>query len=968
MLNGRNTVHNDYTSISVKGQSVVDYCIVPYENLSLYSQFYVHTVVDVMNSIELQDSIAPTCVPDHSILTWVMEIESTDLEFATDKTGSVQSTDKFDCSRIPNDFLLNQVLVGQINDCISNLEQGYRTQSDIDQAFGDWCGIVRDEMYDKLPFKTIIHDSCRRKRRSGKPWWSNELNSLWSDMCKKEKLWLRCNNKHLKVQLKTDYIRSRSFFDRAVQKAKRHYWFSTQSRLSNLASDNDVEFWKTIGTCGVGQERKKGIPLEVVLDNGTVSSKLEDVLLRWKNDFANLLNQSVNSNVGQHTSSFDNVYHEELDRPFSVFEVKAAIDRAKLNKATGIDQIPNEVLKNDMSVSFLHSLFCVCYETGMVPSMWGKNIINPIPKSSTADKRDPLQYRGISLACTMYKLYASILNHRLSSWSELNDKIEDEQNGFRKKRSTLDHISALTNIIDVRKKLHKSTFCSFIDFRRAYDGIERNLLWQRLNSIGVPTKMLDAIKALYASVSSCVRINSHYTDWFAVTTGLRQGCSLSPLLFNLFLNDLSVQIKAVGKGVLIEDELVCILCYADDLVLIAENEQDLQCMLDVLSQWCTSNSMVVNANKSNIVHFRPNSVPRSEFNFKCGVHGLTYVDKYSYLGLLLSEHLDFSISAKSVAQSASRALGLLIARYKSMGGMSFAVYSKMYNSTVWPVISYASAIWGIRTYACINAVENRALRFFMGVGKYTPSAALAGDMGWQPPLVKQYKHVCNLWHRFGSMNMNRVNRKVFQWTVNTAGVKCKNWVFSVKMMFKDLNLEEFCIYPATVSKQTFSDKVDSAMFCKFKSDWKDTVLQPNAIRGNGRNKLRTYCQFKNEYCTEEYCKMILPYRHRSAFAKFRCGVAPIMLEIGRYANVPVENRFCPNCTTCVESETHVMLYCPLYSDIRTSLFEKCHTITDFNSMSDIEKMVVLFSNKLLIRDTAKACYNILMTRNAYLYR
>ena len=93
-----------------------------------------------------------------------------------------------------------------------------------------------------------------------------------------------------------------------------------------------------------------------------------------------------------------------------------------------------------------------------------------------------------------------------------------------------------------------------------------------------------------------------------------------------------------------------------------------------------------------------------------------------------------------------------------------------------------------------------------------------------------------------------------------------------------------------------------------------------------------------------------------------------MLEIGRYANVPVENRFCPNCTTCVESETHVMLYCPLYSDIRTSLFEKCHTITDFNSMSDIEKMVVLFSNKLLIRDTAKACYNILMTRNAYLYR
>ena len=99
----------------------------------------------------------------------------------------------------------------------------------------------------------------------------------------------------------------------------------------------------------------------------------------------------------------------------------------------------------------------------------------------------------------MYKLYSSIINSRLSFWSEEHDKIVDVQNGFRKKRSTIDHISSLTNIIETRKKMKKSTFCAFINFRKLnYDFINRNNLWQRLQDIGVSTKMLTAVKSLYS--------------------------------------------------------------------------------------------------------------------------------------------------------------------------------------------------------------------------------------------------------------------------------------------------------------------------------------------------------------------------------------------------------------------------------------------------------------------------------------
>lgn len=101
------------------------------------------------------------------------------------------------------------------------------------------------------------------------------------------------------------------------------------------------------------------------------------------------------------------------------------------------------------------------------------------------DPRDPLSYRGIALACVSYKLYCNILNERLVQWIDDNNILVDEQNGFRQNRSTIDQLSSLTNIIEVRKKLRKSTFCAFIDFKKAYDTINRNILWSKLNVMGV---------------------------------------------------------------------------------------------------------------------------------------------------------------------------------------------------------------------------------------------------------------------------------------------------------------------------------------------------------------------------------------------------------------------------------------------------------------------------------------------------
>ena len=120
-----------------------------------------------------------------------------------------------------------------------------------------------------------------------------------------------------------------------------------------------------------------------------------------------------------------------------------------------------------------------------------------------------------------------------------------------------------------------------------------------------------------------------------------------------------------------------VVCYnnnADDIVLLAETANDLQVLLDVLHDWCCTNDMNINSMKSYIVHFRPLSVPVTDVIFMCGDANLSIVNKYTYLGIVLTEHLDYNVSAKCVAESASRALGLLIAKCKVAGGVPYNVF------------------------------------------------------------------------------------------------------------------------------------------------------------------------------------------------------------------------------------------------------------------------------------------------------
>ena len=126
---------------------------------------------------------------------------------------------------------------------------------------------------------------------------------------------------------------------------------------------------------------------------------------------------------------------------------------------------------------------------------------------------------------------------------------------------------------------------------------------------------------------------------------------------------------------------------------------------------------------------------------------------------------------------------------------------------VFPVILYGFAIWSTQSFKCINSVQNRAARYFLNVGRYTPNAAVTGDIGWTPVITKYWKSVLTFWCRNINMDNSRLNKKVFYWSNNTSGNRCKNWHFRVCKLLKDFHSSELCDISMEISKKATLERI-----------------------------------------------------------------------------------------------------------------------------------------------------------------
>lgn len=973
IVNGRlNPLEDKFTFVNKNGKSVVDYVIVRQDDFKNCTSFSVEPCEQAIDRVGCHSLIGDKSrVPDHSMLIFKFRARTKDYvdqnrqenSHTNDASTDYRPNKKYLMNRIPSNFMESDMVRAAINELIYKIESARETQEAVNVLYDDFCKVVIEEMNASIPSK-LVSPSTKKKFKYYKPYWDEELANKWSIMAEKKLKWEKqkgiCRNRR---EMHLEFTTARDIFDKLLSKKEREYRQKAAIQLEEI-SNEPSKFWSHIKK--LGPKKSKSIPMEVYLDNDEVSLDRETVLKTWQQEFSNLYNTKNSSHFDEEFYSelkaykafkedlmLDPLYchNEFVNKDIDLSEIEKVCNKAKDGKAVGIDKLPNEVLKSEAVKECLCSLFQLCLESGRVPDVWLKAIIYPIPKNSKNDPRVPLNYRGISLLSTTSKLFTSLVNNRILGFLELKGKLEDEQNGFRWGRSCSEHIFTLTSLIRNRLANKKSTFTAFIDFKKAFDLVDREALLARLIDEGIDGRVYGIIKQLYSNTSSCVQVNNAHTEWFDTSMGVRQGDSMSPTLFAIFINDLAKEIKKLNCGIKVQEECISILLYADDIVLTSDNEANLQRMLNVLYSWCKKWRVQVNRDKSQVMHFRPQKTKRSEYNFCYGNNTMPYIDSYKYLGIVLNEFLDYRITSSKLAESAGRALGCINNRFKLLKNMGLSTYETLFNKCVLPVLNYGAEIWGGKEYPSNQQIQNRAMRFYLGVHKFAPTLGMLGDLGWIPIKFSQYTCMINFWNRLVQCPQNRLLYKVFLWDFENCN---NNWCGEVKRIFEELDM----LHIFENKEPCNLDDIKIKFTNMYKEHW-ESIL-PDQI------KLRTYNKYKTSHGPDKYLKLNLSRLERSLVAQFRLGILPLNIEAGRFRRLKLEDRICPICHDGIEDECHFLFTCPLYTELRVKLISTLQLDNiNFDELSNFEKLRILFTT--YTRQTVKYICQAFAKRKKTLY-
>ena len=253
--------------------------------------------------------------------------------------------------------------------------------------------------------------------------------------------------------------------------------------------------------------------------------------------------------------------------------------------------------------------------------------------------------------------------------------------------------------------------------------------------------MYKMVNELYSRTENVIRINGEFSRKFVSTKGVMQGNNLSPTIFNMYINGLLKEIQESNLGIRLEscpNEVINVLAYADDIVLLAETESDLQKLIDIVHEWGLKWRISVNHAKTKIIHFRKKNVVQTQKCFYIGDKMLEIVDSYKYLGIWIQCNLDASLTMNNLVQAGSRALSQIIGKTKNNYDLGYKTYSKLFDTMVCPILDYGCAAWNTGLDCKkLDQVQFRAVRYYCGVPRSTPLSGLEGKIGWTPGIVRR---------------------------------------------------------------------------------------------------------------------------------------------------------------------------------------------------------------------------------------
>jgi hypothetical protein len=716
----------------------------------------------------------------------------------------------------------------------------------------------------------------------------------------------------------------RKKYKRLLNAKKKEYENNLTFFLENLEDNNPTAFWKVFNELKNldKQKHKNPIPPE-----------------EWKAHFFTLFNQSLPPSDEQELfyqnfieMNKNNVFNK-LNYKITNEEIKTHIQKLKNGKSSGIDSILNEMIKagSDLLLPILNKLFNEIFTHGDFPKIWRTNTLTPIHKKGS--QNDSGNYRGIAVSSNLAKLFCSIIHSRLSLFIKENKLIPTNQIGYKKGCRTSDHILTLKNIIDkYLSRIPRSyLYTCFVDFKSAFDTVSRNALLYKLINLNIGGQFLNIIKSMYSEVSYCIKLDNKLTDSIPSNIGVKQGCVLSPTLFNLFLSDLPYIFDVKCNPVEILNEKQNCLMFADDIVLFSESSTGLQNCLNKLNDYCTKWKLTVNINKTKIIIFNKGGHSIKKFNFLYGEENIEIVQNYCYLGICFSSCGSFNLAMKNILDKSMKAFYKL----KQLNTRNCPKLTiKLFNFLVLPIANYGSEVWSpfqiknknlchdnfmtICDNLILEKLNIKLCKYILGVHKFTSNNAVRGELGCHPLLINFWTHSIKYWLRLQALDPNdHMVKKSYIDSTFWASDKTISWPSYVHKILFFLGKDE--LWNSQCSEHAIYHNIcetKSLLKLIYKNKWSEFIK-----RNDTPNKLLNYSTFKENFKLENYI-LTVPLEKRKNFTKLRISAHDLEIEKGRHnrPKVPSHQRICKYCeTNSIENECHFLLYCPLYNYPRSAL-------------------------------------------------
>ena len=929
IANGRTVgdLYGKYTCHQKRGSSVVDYLIAPHKTLQNISQLKIGDFTPLLSD---HCPIMATILLKHSLhVDKEKEVKMQNLPRKTqwddEKIETIREMLKSGAHKGAAERLLHKPGGVTAEDIKALLMSVSKLDNTLDQEAKSSC----------KPKKS-------KPKKRDQPWFDAECKEIKSEIigCGKT---LRSAPQATSVREKIYFLKKKL---RNLLKKKKHSFQNAviDDMCADMSNGEQKKYWKQLKKLEISKDNNKYIPDYTLINHFREILHDDSIKLKYSTD-----------NQGEGILDYE-ITEEDLQKATKIL---------KLGKGVGVDNIYNEMIKPlvDTHPKLILKLFNdILAERQAICREWLHSLVTALHKKGA--KEDPDNYRGISLMSCLGKFFLTIINNRLTEYCLHKGILSPSQLGFVKGNRTSDPHIILHNVL--QKHCHRSKkrlFGCFVDFSKAFDSVPRDILLEKLRKHGIDGKIFNVIQTIYLEDTVSIKIGPQHSSSFKTNKGVRQGCVLSPLLFNLFLADLPPVLDECGDNIKVDQHTsISCLLWADDILMVSETQAGLQTKLDALEKYCNINKLSVNTKKTQCMIFNKTGRLLKNYKFTYKAAPLECVREYKYLGFIVTPSGEVRTGLEDLRQRAVKAYYKLKNTLGAMFRKNVKNTIHLYDYLVKPILTYCSDFWG-----CIqpknNPIEKVHLMFckhLLGVRRQTCTVGVLQEIGMMPLSLFAIKSATKNWER---IQQGKANSLLIA-SNNYSRKENLPWASNIKFLFSSNGLLDQYLRKINETEERRYGPITNKLYKRITDIFHQTAFETINIG----SKMKTLNLLKKAPGMELYLTEVTNTKHRCALTKLRLSAHRLEIETGRYSgNTLAENRFCTYCQfegrEVVEDETHFLITCPMYENIRENMFPS-HILQDDN-MTDQQKFVEIMTN-YDAKNTAKFVYQAFNERDIQL--